>query len=124
LGLLIIGLAGFGISIGGGIGGRDVARVGDRGVEVDDFSRAMNQELNQLASQLGRSLPMTEARQYGIDRMVLTRLVNDAALDGEAARLGISAGDDTVREQIMRSPAFQGADGQFDRNTYSFALQR
>lgn len=124
LGLLIIGLAGFGIGVGGGLAGRDVARVGDRGIEVDDFSRAMGQELNQVASQLGRSLPMTEARQYGVDRMVLTRLVNDAALDGEAARLGISAGDDTVREQIMRSPAFQGVDGQFDRTAYTFALQR
>ncbi len=124
MGLLIIGLAGFGISIGGGLGSRNVANVGDRGVNVDDFNRAMGQELNSLASQLGRNVPMSEARQFGIDRMILTRLVNDAALDDEAMRLGISAGDDTVREQIMRSQAFQGINGQFDRNTYTYALQR
>ena len=37
---------------------------------------------------------MSEARQYGVDGMVLARLVNDAALDDEAARLGVSTGDE------------------------------
>ena len=67
---------------------------------------------------------MAEARQFGVDRMVLGRLVNDAALDGEAARLGLSAGDDAVREQVMASPAFQGSDGKFDREDYTYALER
>ncbi len=124
MGLLIIGLAGFGITMGGGLGSRDVARVGDQRISVDDFSRSMSQELNSLSSQLGRSLPMTEARQFGLDRMVLARLVNDAAIDGEAAALGISAGDETVSAQILAAPAFRGIDGNFDRQTYAFALQR
>ena len=57
---------------------------------ADDYVRAMQQELRALTQQLGRDLPITEARQYGVDRMVLARLVNDAALDNEAARLGVS----------------------------------
>ena len=44
--------------------------------------------------------------------MVLGRLVNDAALDDEAARLGISTGDDTVRDQVTATPAFHGSDGR------------
>ena len=67
---------------------------------------------------------MTEARQYGVDGMVLARLVNDAALDGEAWRLGLSTGDETVREQVVATPAFQGADGNFDREAYIAALER
>ena len=84
----------------------------------------MQQELRALTQQLGRDLPMAEARQYGVDRMVLARLVNDAALDGEAARLGVSTGDATVREQVIATPAFQGPDGKFDRATYADALDR
>ena len=56
--------------------------------------------------------------------MVLARLVNDAALDDEAARLGLSTGDVAVREQIMKTPAFQGTDGNFDRDSYTYALER
>ena len=56
--------------------------------------------------------------------MVLGRLVNDAALDDEAARLGLSAGDDAVRDQVMATPAFRGSDGEFDRETYTYALER
>ena len=67
---------------------------------------------------------MAEARQYGVDRMVLTRLVNDAALDNEAARLGLSTGDAAVRAQVMATPAFHGADGKFDREAYTAALER
>ena len=84
----------------------------------------MQQELRALTQQTGRSLTMAEARQYGVDRMVLARLVNDAALDGEAQRLGLSTGDDAVRAQVMATPAFQGSDGNFDRETYAAALER
>ena len=84
----------------------------------------MQQELRALTQQTGRSLTMTEARQFGVDRMVLARLVNDAALDGEAQRLGLSTGDDAVRAQVMATPAFQGSDGKFSRETYVAALER
>ena len=82
---LVVGLAGFGIGVGGGIGGSNVANVGGLPITADDYARAMQQELRALTQQIGRDLAMTEARQYGVDRMVLARLVNDAALDDEAA---------------------------------------
>lgn len=122
---IMIGLAGFGIGVGGGLGGgADVATVGDQTVTADDYVRAMQQEMRVVQEQVGRSLPMAEARKYGVDGMVLGRLVNDATLDGEAERLGISTGDDAVRAQVLATPAFQGASGQFDKATYEAALQR
>lgn len=122
---IMVGLAGFGIGVGGGLTpSRNVAEVGSQDVTADAFVRAMQQELRALQAQVGRSLPMTEARQYGVDSMVLGRLVNDAALDGEAARLGISTGDDAVRQQVMATPAFRGTGGTFDRATYLAALDR
>jgi peptidyl-prolyl cis-trans isomerase D len=121
---LVVGLAGFGIGVGGGLSSQNVARVGDRPVPADEYARAMQQELRALNAQIGRSLTMAEARQYGVDSMVLGRLVNDAALDDEAARLGISTGDDTVRDQVTATPAFRGSDGQFNRENYTYALEQ
>ncbi|MFT3974632.1 MAG: SurA N-terminal domain-containing protein [Amaricoccus sp.] len=122
---IMVGLAGFGIGVSGHFGtGTDIATVGDEKVSTDEYVRAMQQELRALQQQVGRSLPMAEARQYGVDGMVLGRLVNDAALDGEAARLGISTGDDAVRQQILATPAFRGPSGTFDKATYDAALQR
>ena len=81
---LVIGLAGFGIGAGRGISSQNIARVGDEPITSEDYVRAMQQELRTLTQQAGRQLTMTEARQYGVDNMVLARLVNDAALDDEA----------------------------------------
>jgi peptidyl-prolyl cis-trans isomerase D len=123
MGLLIVGLAGFGITTGGG-GGQAVARVGDQKVEADEVMRALDQELRAIGTQIGRALPMSEARQFGIDRMVLARLVGDAALDDAAAGLGLSSGDASVQRQILATPAFQGLAGGFDREAYRFAIDR
>ncbi len=67
---------------------------------------------------------MAEARQFGIDRVVLSRLVSDATLDDEAARRGLSVGDEAVQEMVLATPAFRGAGGDFDREAYAFALER
>lgn len=124
MGMLIVGLAGFGIGVGGGIGTREVASVGDEGIDADVYARALDQQLRGIAQQTGRSLPIEEARQFGIDRQVLSQLLNEAALDGEAADLGLSTGDDRVRDLVLAMPAFRGADGAFDRDTYVAALER
>lgn len=121
--LLIVGLAGFGIGTGGGLAARKVAEVGNVDIGAEAYARAVDQEIQRFSEQIGRPMSIDEARRFGIDRLALARLVNEAALDGEAARLGISAGDDAVREQISQIGAFQGSDG-FDRDAYTFALQR
>ncbi len=121
--LLIIGLAGFGISVGG-IATQNVARVGDRDISRETFVRTFDQEIRAITQQLGRPLTAEEARRFGVDRFVLSRLVNEAALDHEANRLGLSTGDDEVSRQIRAIPAFQGLDGSFDRDAYRFALDR
>lgn len=124
LGLLIIGLAGFGIGAGGGLGSSEVARVGEQGVEAADYARAVDQEIRAVSGQTGQSLTLEEARRFGLDRVALARLVNNAALDGEAARLGLSAGDATVLAQLEAVPTFRGTDGGFDRDAYLFTLER
>ena len=120
--LIVVGLAGFGASTSGAFRASGVATVGDTEISDADYGRAMQQEMRGLTQRLGRGLTMSEARQYGIDTMVLARLVNDAALDEEARRLGISVGDATVAGQVMTVQAFKGPDGKFSRDAYQSAL--
>lgn len=122
LGLLIVGLAGFGATnFGGSV--RLVGSVGDAEIETNDYARALQQELRAISAQAGRAVSFSEARQAGIDRAVLGRLVGQAALENEAASLGLSVGDETVGQQVLEIPAFRGLDGQFDREAYAFELR-
>ncbi len=122
LGLLFIGLLGFGIGdFGGSI--RTVGTVNDREIELQTFGNELQTELRNLSSQTGRQLSIAEARTFGIDSQVLSRMVGEALLDSEADRLGLSVGDETVRDQIQASGAAQGLDGSFDREVYAANLR-
>ncbi len=121
LGLLIVALAGFGATnFGGSV--RSVAMVGDMEVLVDDYGRELQQDLRALAAQSGRAISLAEARALGLDAAVLSRLVSQAALDNETARINLSVGDEMVRDQVAQIPAFRGIDGSFDREAYAFTL--
>lgn len=123
LGLLFVGLAGFSVTdFGGGI--TQVGRVGDRPIKTTDYSNALRAEMNALSAQVGRPVTLAQAQALGIDAQVRSQLVTQAALDNEAARVGISAGDARVAAEITQVPAFRGANGQFDPETYRFTLDR
>ena len=120
--LLALSLLGFGVE---GFGGRtqNVASVGDRNISANAYARALQNEMRALQGQVGQALTMEQVRLFGLDQMVLEQLVNSAVLDNEAARLGVSAGDLTVQREILEIGAFQGLDGNIDREAYRFALQ-
>lgn len=122
MGLLIVGLAGFGATSLSGTA-RSVASVGEKEVSTDAYLRSLRTEINAFAAQAGRAVPMSEAQMLGIDRQVLAQLVTARGLDNEAARIGLSVGDELVAEQLLQVPSFQGADGSFNREAYSFALR-
>jgi peptidyl-prolyl cis-trans isomerase D len=123
LGLLIIGLAGFGATnLSGTV--RSIGTVGDKSISVDTYARQLQQEIRAIEAQTREALPIAEAQAMGLDRAVLQRLVATRALDNETAMLGISVGDETLRDRILEIPAFRGIDGEFDREGYRFALQQ
>jgi peptidyl-prolyl cis-trans isomerase D len=124
LALLALGLIGFGgIGQGGGTI-RSVAQVGDEKIGTDTYAQAMNRALSELSQQMGRTVTATEAQTFGLQNSVLQNLLTTAALDDETAKLGISVGDEAVRAQLISSPAFQGLDGSFDRESYEYTLER
>ncbi len=122
LGLLIIGLGGFGAS---GLSGtmRSVGSVGDRDISIDEYARALRQELAQTGQQFGQTLTFKQAQLFGLPQQTLSRLVLQKAIEVEADRLGLSVGDEAVLEQLVKVSAFRGSDGQFSREAYTFALE-
>jgi peptidyl-prolyl cis-trans isomerase D len=84
----------------------------------------MQGQINTLTRQFGAPVSMTDARSFGIDRQVLAGLVNRAALDNEAAQMGLSVGDATVAAELAKISAFQGISGTFDREAYALTLQQ
>lgn len=123
MGLLIFGLGGFGVTNFGG-GATAVATVDGRDITANEYARALDQQLRAFSAQTGRPITLREAQAMGLDRAVRTQLVGRALLDAEADRIGLSAGDQEVRRQVLDIPAFRGLDGQFDRAAYADGLRR
>lgn len=122
MGMLVLGLGGFGITnFGGGIG--TIGKVGDREIATTDYARALQQEINALSAQFNTRLTLQQAQSLGVDQQVRQQLVNTAALDNETARIGISAGDQRIAAEITASNSFRGPSGSFDRETYRFTLR-
>ncbi|MCE0504881.1 SurA N-terminal domain-containing protein [Roseivivax sp. GX 12232] len=122
MGLLLVGLAGFGATNLSGTA-RSVGAVGDQDIGVDAYARAMQQELRALQAERGGAVSFAEAQQMGLDTRVLSQLVLTRALDWEAERVGISVDDDLVANELAQIGSFQGPDGQFNRESYRFALE-
>ncbi|MTH65023.1 peptidylprolyl isomerase [Paracoccus shanxieyensis] len=124
MGMLVLGLGGFGVTNFSGGSGADIGAVGDVEISAPEYARALRSEMQDFTARTGRQLSPDEARTIGIDQMAMSRLFTAAALEDEANRLGISVGDKVVGEQIVSSPAFAGLDGKFDRARYADTLNR
>jgi peptidyl-prolyl cis-trans isomerase D len=123
MGLLMLGLAGFGAtSLTGTV--RTVAQVGNEEVSINEYVRELQREIRAVESQTGQPLQMSQAHEFGLDQLALSRLTALAALDNEVGELGISIGDENLQKEIVAIPAFQGVNGTFDREAYQFQLEQ
>ncbi|MGR3453179.1 peptidyl-prolyl cis-trans isomerase [Pseudooceanicola sp.] len=123
LALLILGLGGFGVTnFSGSV--QNIGSVGDKDIPVDSYARALQEELRAIEAQTGQSLSFDQAQQLGLVDATLSQLITARAFDHETDVLGISVGDEILAEQIRDIPAFQGMNGEFDREAYRFALDR
>ncbi len=123
IGLLILGLAGFGIgSFTSSVSA--IGSVGGEEITVDDYYQELQREINSYARLTGRRLTASQAVQSGLGQNALETLVLRAALDNEAVRVGVSVGDRTIMEELAAMPQFNGPDGRFNRDAYDFTLER
>ncbi|MBB3993819.1 peptidyl-prolyl cis-trans isomerase D [Sulfitobacter undariae] len=122
MGLLFVGLGGFGaVNLSGNL--RTIGTVGDKSISVDTYARQMQQDLRNISAQSGSNISFAQAQQLGLDTIVLQRIVRERALDHEATLIGLSIGDETLRDRVVAISSFQGVDGSFDRQGYAQTLR-
>ena len=122
LGLLIIALGGFGATnLTGNI--RTIGQVGDKHIDVQSYARNLQQAIQAESAARGEPITFARAQDLRIDQSVLAQIVRARALDHEADVMGLSVGDEVIRDEILNIPSFRGLDGNFDREAYAFALQ-
>ena len=123
LGMIVIGLGGYGVTnFGNAVD--SVATVGKAQVTTSEYARALKNQIAQVSKQFGTQLTLQQAQMFGIDAQVLRGLVANAALDNEATRLGVSAGNVQVAQKIAATKAFFDVTGKFDRAQYAQLLQQ
>lgn len=123
LGLLFVGLMGFGAS---GLSGnvRSIGSVGDKPLSGQRYYRELQTQVSIRSAQVGRTISFPEAQAERIPDLALQITVAERSLDSEAALLGLSVGDNIVGAQVLSNPSFRGIDGTFDRAVYRETLSR
>ncbi|MEP7240857.1 MAG: SurA N-terminal domain-containing protein [Devosia sp.] len=121
--LLLIGLAGFGISnVILDLGSNTLARVGDEDISVNDFKREYQRELDVVQQQTGQVPTSAQALQMGIPTSVISQLSSNAAINQLGLRYGIGISDAKLAELVRNDRSFNGALGTFDRDTFLQSL--
>jgi peptidyl-prolyl cis-trans isomerase D len=116
MGVIILSFAIWGIRTDfSGYGANRLAQVGGEEISVNAFRDAYQTELQRIQRQAKRAITNEEAKHFGLDRQVLSRLVSEAALNQQADALGLTVSDQQIAKAIAKDPSFKGAGGQFDR---------
>ncbi|TCT39275.1 peptidylprolyl isomerase [Martelella mediterranea] len=122
--LLIISFGVWGASSALLSGNSDVVvQVGNQSVDVNEFRLAYQRQLNNLNQQYGQRLTSEQARMLGVDQQVYAQLVAGAALDQLADNMNLGLSEKRLASLIAQDPAFQNANGQFDRQRFSSLLR-
>ncbi|MCA3562606.1 MAG: SurA N-terminal domain-containing protein [Aestuariivirga sp.] len=99
-----------------------LATVGSQKVTAEEYDKAFRDRLQDIARQTGQGITPEQARAFGIDKGVLTFLIQGAALDDEAAKLKLGVSDQFLATYMMANPAFLDSAGKFDAGRFKQAL--
>ncbi len=123
LGLVMIGLVGFG-STNFGRSTAAIGQVGDTEIDANAYFRELDATLRAFQAQTGQTLPIAQAEAFGLTNQALARVVGAAAFENETKRIGVSIGDERLRQEILSIQAFQDmSGGGFSKDRYEFALR-
>lgn len=124
IGLLVVSFAVWGIAdVFTGYGEQTLIRVGDTEIRAQEYLRAQRDVLRGMSAQAGRSLSLQEAREQGLAKRVVERLIGGAAVDTHARHLGLSITEPALLKEIKRDPAFKDSAGAFSPLAFQQALR-
>ena len=94
---------------------------GGEEITTDAFRDAYQNQLQQMQRQAKRAITNDEAKRFGLDRQVLSRLVSDAALNQQAQALGLTISEQEIANAIASDPpSKEPAANSTARNSRSF----
>jgi len=112
-----------GSTFGGVSGGDRVAIVGGDRISTSELTSTANSALQQVRGENPTLTMPAFIEQGGFDE-VLSQLIERYAIGAYAEKFGLRAGENLVNSEILQIPAFRGINGEFDQETYQFALSR
>lgn len=101
-----------------------VAKVGDRTITPQDLNQAYRTEFNRMKQLVGPEFSEAQAQQFGVRDRALEQLIQKELLALAAEDLGLRVADDTVRQEVLKVPAFKDSFGNFDANLMRALLQQ
>ena len=124
-GVIIVSFAIWGIGdIFRGFGQGKLGTVGSTEISSEAYRFAYQSELQRLQQRMRRVVTNDEARQAGLDRQVLGRLVTEAALDQKTRSLGLAMSDEQLAKSVQTDPSFKDPiTGGFDRARFDAVLR-
>lgn len=124
MGVLIVSFGVWGIAdIFKGYGQSSLATIGKTEISTDQFRQIYMDRLQQIGRQFGRPLTTDQARAFGLDRQVLQTVIQEAALDEDARRMGLAQSNEETMRIIMADPNFRGPNGQFDAGRFAATIR-
>ena len=125
LAVLVVSFGAFGINnVISDLGSNTVAHIGDQDITSQDFQRAYQAQINNVAQQIGKLPTSQEAMAMGIPSQVISRLASDAVINKFGANMGLGASDDHISKMLQDDPSFKNTLGQFDQTAFAQALQQ
>lgn len=125
LGLIILAMAGFGVSRMGfqAVRPDEVVRAGSRSVNSYDFKREYDRQKKRIEQQAGQTITPEMADQNHLDSLVLNSLATRESFAELLSKIGIRPSDKLILAQIEKIPAFfNPVTGKFDKPTYQRLL--
>ena len=110
-------------TFGGVAGDSNVAVVGDTAITAGDFQNAMENEFDRRR-QTDPTLTMQALIASGAADGVIEQMMQRAALAEWAREHGLRAGKRLVDSELVKIPAFFGADGSFSRDAFEAVLRQ
>jgi peptidyl-prolyl cis-trans isomerase D len=95
-----------------------LATVGSTEISTQTFQRTYRNFLRNQGQQMGMDLTPDVAQKMGLDQTALQQLISRTALDNTASRMGLTASDAELAQEVRSLPAFKGATNEFDHNIF------
>ena len=123
VGALVLSFAVWGIGdIFRGVTSTNVAEVGGVEITADAFDQEFRSRVQQLSRQTGGRFTTDQARSFGLDRQILSRMISLTALDIIAQKIGLALSNEKLSETIKKDAVFHGITGAFNRDKYREVL--